>query len=204
MISLKSNQQEREIVPFGNHLGRLYSIVELGNLPIYNKPGETGRKVMFTWELPEEMRDFNGEEKPLVISFDYFISMYKTSQLRKAVEGIVGKLDDSDAEEFNLQGLLGKSCMVNVVHTASKANGRMYANVGSITPLPKAVKEVPPQINPSTFFSYGEFDNDVYNKLPAWVQRKMSESTEMKEKNGAAKSDDFSYPSDEPSDGIPF
>lgn len=203
MIDLKSDKKEFELIPEGNHLGRLYSIVELGSLPSYKNPGEFGRKVMFTFELPDEMRDFAGETKPMVISFDFFISMYKTSQLRKAVEGIAGKLSDEEADEFDLKSLLGRPCMVNVVHNVSASNGRTYANIASITPLPKAVKTVPEQVNPSVFFSYGDFDQDAYNSIPAWVQKKMAESQEMKAREKYGDENEFKYPErDTTPDGI--
>lgn len=200
MINLKNESKPRELTPEGNHIARLYSIIEVGTVPVAYKE-EPSRQVRFTWELPEEMREFNEEQKPMVIGNKYTASMYKEAKLRKVVEGMVGKLSDEEADEFDLHTILGKVCMLNVVHTVGK-NGKTYANVASAAPIPKAVKEVPEQINESVYLDYADFDQAVYEKLPEWIKKEMAESTEMKEKNGAAKSD-FEYPSNELSDS-PF
>lgn len=173
--------EERPILPEGNHLARLYSVVEIGTVPVAYRE-EPARQIRLTWELPEEIAEFDGVQKPLVIGNKYTASMYKESKLRKIVEGMSGKLDDKEADEFDLQTLLGKACMLNVVHTTGK-NGKTYANVASAAPLPKAIKEVPDQFNNSIWLDYGEgWNEEVYNSLPQWVRNEMGESQEMVEK----------------------
>lgn len=180
MINLKGEKTEREIVPEGNHIARLYSIIELGTVPVAYKE-EPVRQVRFTWELPEEMREFDEKQKPMVIGNAYTASMYKEAKLRKIVEGVVGKMTDAEADEFDLHSVIGKPCMLNVVHTLAK-NGKTYANVASAAPLPKAVKEVPEQINPSLYFDYADFEDATYEKIPQWIRNEMAESEEMKKR----------------------
>lgn len=184
MISLKSDTKPRELVPAENHIARLYSIVEVGTVPVAYKE-EPSRQVRLTWELPEEMREFNGENKPMVIGGKYTASMYKEAKLRKIVEGIVGKMTDEEADEFDLHTILGKACMLNVVHTVGK-NGKTYANVASAAPLPKAVKDIPTQFNDSVWFDYSEFDQVVFEKLPEWMRKEMMESEEYKNRGTMA------------------
>lgn len=186
--------EERPILPEGNHLARLYSVVEIGTVPVAYRE-EPARQIRLTWELPEETAEFDGVQKPLVIGNKYTASMYKESKLRKIVEGMTGKLDDKEADDFDLQTLLGKACMLNVVHTVGK-NGKTYANVASAAPLPKAIKEVPEQFNPSVWLDYQDgWSEEVYGKLPAWVQREMQESQEMVEKEpGYSKKDEAEDP----------
>lgn len=197
MINLNSEKKEYEAVPEGNHLGRLYQIIELGNVPSYKDPTDYGRQVRFTFELPEETRDFDGKQKPMVISNDYFVSTYPTSQMRKAIEGIRGKMKDEDFEEFNLKSLLGKFCMVNVFHKTSQTNGRTYANISALTPLPKAIKDLPEPFNKDVYLDYGEeWNQDVYDTLPSFLKEKMAKSLEMKARQGG-----YNYPTAE-SEGI--
>lgn len=187
MIDLKGEKTEREIVPEGNHIARLYSIIEIGTVPVAYQE-EPSRQVQLTWELPEEMRDFDGEQKPMVIGNAYTASTFRLAKLRGIIEGMVGKLSDQEADEFNLHDLQGKVCMLNVVHTVAK-NGKTYANVSGTSPLPKAVKDVPEALNAPLYFDYGDFDEATYARIPQWIKNKMAESKEMKERDGFSEKD---------------
>lgn len=174
--------KERELVPVGNHVARLYSIVEIGTVEgEYMGSVTHKRKIRLTWELPEEKREFDGVEKPLVIGKTFTISLFDGARLRPIVVGMLGGLTEEQEEEFNIKSLLGKPCMLQVSH--EEFNGRKYANVVSCAQLPKGMKAAP-QFNESQYLDYSEdgWNDEVYTKLPQFVKDKMGESAEMKRK----------------------
>lgn len=199
MIPFK-NDKPREIVPEGSYAARVYSIVQIGNVP-NTFPGSdypTVPKLRITWEL-DETREFEGVQKPLVIGAKYTISLGEKSNLRPIVEGILGKLDEEDIENFDMKSLLGKTCMVSILHKTSKT-GKEYALVASTAALPKKM-EAPAPFNEQVYLDYHEgWDDEVYSKLPQFIKDDMATSTEMKERGTKS---DFEYPSNDLSDS-PF
>lgn len=183
MIPLKNETKEREVVPAGNYVATLYSIVQIGMVKdSYMGEEKTLPKVMFTWEIPKLMRDFDGEQKPMVIGKEYTISWGEKANLRKVVTGMLGEMPDDDG--FDLKTLLGRACMLQVINGVGKESGRKYAAIGAVAQLPEEVT-APKQINPTTYLDYQEgWDDEVYTKLPQWIKDKMSESEEMKKRNG--------------------
>lgn len=198
MIPLKNESKEREIIPAGNYVAVLYSIVQIGTVPeSYMGEEKMLAKVRFTWEIPKLQREFDGVMKPMVIGDDYTISWGEKANLRKVVQGILGETPED--EGFDLKSLLGTACMLQVINGVGKASGRKYAAVGSVAQLPEEITP-PKQFNPSTYLDYQEgWDSEVYTALPQFIKEKMAPSQEMKARAGA------NYPGQEinPED-IPF
>lgn len=169
----------REIVPAGNHVARAYSMIEVGTVTEdYMGEPKTMKKVRIGFELPTEMRVFSEEkgEQPMVISNEYTLSMHEKAKLRAVLESWRGAaFTEKEAESFDITKLLGKPCMLNVVHKTT-ANGT-YANIGTIAPIPKGL-ECPPQINPMFVLSYDEWDQDKFESLPKFIKEKMETSQE--------------------------
>lgn len=200
MINFKTNDKPKELVPAGAHIATIYSIVQLGTMLGEYAGKETRKnKIRITWELPEEMRDFDGVQKPMVVGKTYTASLYEQSKLRPIVEGILGGLTDEQEADFTIESLIGKSCMIQLAH--AEYNGTKYADVVSCTQLPKSVK-APKQINPSVYLDYQEgWDEAVYANLPQWMKDKMAESEEMKSRSGF--SENMDYP-EGPTGVVPF
>ncbi len=185
-INFKGENKPKELVAAGAHIATIYSVVQLGTMSgeYMGKP-TSKNKIRITWELPEEMREFDGEMKPMVVGKTYTASLYEMAKLRPIVVGILGEIDE---ETFKIEDLIGKACMIQLAH--AEYNGNEYADVVSCTQLPKSVP-APKQINPSVYLDYQEGWNDaVYEKLPQWMKDKMGESAEMKKRNGSEQ--DFS------------
>jgi hypothetical protein len=181
MITAKNTQTKTyEPCPSGNHVGRAIQMVEIGSVN-YEWQGEkkTLHKVRITWELPLETKVFKEEngEQPYVLSKEYTLSMHEKSNLRKDLESWRGKpFTEAEAEAFDITKLMGAACMLNVVH--SSKDGNTYANIASITPIPKGIT-APPQVNPSFILSYDDFDFDKFNSLPTWLKEKMETTPEF-------------------------
>lgn len=191
-------------VPSGTYVARCYSMIQLGtHEEEYMGQKKELNKVRITWELPTELKVFKEgeEEKPYSISKEFTLSMYEKANLRKFLEGWRGKgFTDDEAEAFDITVLLGKVCMVSIIHKTSK-NGKVYADISSVTTIPKGLP-VPEQINESFEFSFENFDEAKLEKLPDWLKEKITSSQEY---NNLVSPQSVETPNEPPVDNdLPF
>lgn len=205
----KTDTKPRELVPEGNHVATLYNILYMGTIetPYINPDGTKKEqyKVRLTFELPEELREFerDGEtiKLPMVISKECTLSLYKGTQtavLRTIAHALIGQaLKDEEAESFDIDDLLGKSCMVEVTH--EEYDGNKYAKAVGFGSLPKGLK-APKQVNESKVVSVTDSPLDDLDELPDFIKKKIFSSKEYRARVGESKGDDIA---DDP-DAIPF
>ena len=191
-ILIKSkNENKREIVPSGTHIAICYSMIHIGTVE-WEWQGETKHsdKIRLSFELPNEMRDFGGEEKPMVISKEYTLSLHEKSNLRRDLEGWRGKsFTKEELNRFDVTNLLGKSCNVSIIHKNSKS-GNEFAQIGSISGISKGTK-CPEQINESFIFNYEDnFNAEWLEQQPDWIQDQIKGTDEYKSK---IKTDDIPF-----------
>lgn len=179
MITMQNDSKPRELPPAGAHVAILYSIIELGTMEgeYMGKP-TLKKKIRLNWELPEEIREYDGVQKPMVVGKTFTASLFEQSKFRPIVVGMLGGLTEEQEETFDVKSLLGRGCMVQIAH--DEYNGTKFANVVSVTQLPKSVK-LPKQFNPTKYLDYSDgWDDDIYDSLPQFIKDKMAESQEMK------------------------
>ena len=191
-ILIKSkNENKREIVPSGTHIAICYSMIHIGTVE-WEWQGETKHsdKIRLSFELPNEMRDFGGEEKPMAISKEYTLSLHEKSNLRRDLEGWRGKsFTKEELNRFDVTNLLGKSCNVSIIHKTSKS-GNEFAQIGSISGISKGTK-CPEQINESFIFNYEDnFNAEWLEQQPDWIQDQIKNTDEYKSK---IKTDDIPF-----------
>jgi hypothetical protein len=198
---ISDNSKEFKIAPAGLHMARLYSIIDLGHQAT-EWAGETKimHKVVFTWELHgdddagQPLKTDDG--KPLIVSKRYTVSLGDQARLRQDLESWSNKkMSPEERKNFDLKGLLGKFCMVNITHSE---DGK-YANISGISPVPSALRNVQPEgINPPLHFWLNEFDQAKYDALPKYYKEKIAESSEWR---GQKKAEPVK---DDMPDDIPF
>ena len=200
---------KRELVPAGNYPARCYSMIHIGTVE-ENIMGESKQlnKVRITWELPTELRVFKEEngEQPMVISQEFTLSMNEKSNLRKFLESWRGKgFSEDEAKSFDITKLLGKACMLSVIHKTT-AKGNTYANISGVAAMPKGM-ECAPQINPTFEFNFEEhFSNESLESFPDFIKDKIKSSEEYKALTMPGHTDIVSDAQivDESSDDLPF
>ena len=169
-----------EKAPEGMHIARCYKIVDCGTHlnPTF---GKEQRLAWVYWELPKTLMK-NGEYagKPFIIGKRYGLSHNEKSILRSDLESWYGKRFDTkaldDAGGFDLEKLVGRPAMVNVIHSE---DGK-YANVKSVNPLPDGI-ECPAPLNDVFVFSIADFDRAKFSKLSEKMQAFIMQSKEMSE-----------------------
>jgi hypothetical protein len=158
----------------GSHAARCYAVIDLGTQRTeYKGEVKFGHRVRISWEVcGERMAD----GRPMTISKEYKTSLHEKSKLREDLEGWRNKrFSEAELAGFEAKQLLGKTCMVSVIHT--ERDGKVYANIKSLAPLPKGM-EAPPAENEQLFFDLENFEHTVFEKLTKYTQASIEKSPE--------------------------
>jgi hypothetical protein len=152
------------------------------------------------WNEPKKYTDKDGKEVESVfsISKEMTFSMGKKSNLRPLVEGMVGRaLSDDEAFEFDLDTLLGQSCVLNIIHDKSKTTGNPYSKIASAMPLMKGMV-APEAVNQLRIIDVATSPEEDINFLYDKLRDKMKSSKEWLERSTrqAVEKDDW-YPTNE-------
>lgn len=202
---MKAPTQTRTLAPAGTFPARVYSIIYMGTIKGEYKGTPTeSYKVRISWELPTKTRVFKEGEpaKPFVVSKELTLSMGSKSSLRPLVEGMLGvSFTDDDAKSFDVDELLGQSCLISLAHKESP-NGK-YVAINSTAQLPEGMT-CPPPVNQPKILSYERFDKEYFASLPRFIQEKMEKTPEFIKMNGGKVQDELDMNETVSPDDIPF
>lgn len=130
----------------GTHQCVLVDVIDLG----YHNKEFQGKKKGFkqycslVWQIDEENPDTG---KPFEMSREFQVTMFAKGSLRILLEQWRGRsYTDVEAEAgVPLDKLYGANGLMQVEHKQSQSNpDRTYANIMSVTPLPKAMLQMKP------------------------------------------------------------
>lgn len=203
VILPKDESKDFELIPSGSHVGICYRVIDLGTQMIeYQGSRKQQRKIMLSWEFPEERMS---DDRPFSIHKRYTLSSSSKSTLRKDLEAWRGvAFSDADFGSFDIGVLLGKPCLLGIVHNTK--DGTTYANISSLMRLPKSMN-VPSLVNETIYFSLNEFKQAEFEKLSDNLKAIIARSPEYQELMGANKTDyhvNDSHDNGELNDDIPF
>lgn len=191
----KSAGKEFEPIAEGAYPSRIYQIIHIGTVSGYQ--GVMQNKVRITFEFPTELKVFKEEngEQPQVLSQDYTLSFHEKATLTKVINACDPKAlkvgDDGMLDEYDVEQLLGKSCLVTVTHKPGK-DGKIFANIGNCTVMPKGMT-CPEAINEPKVLNYDNFNEEMFASLPQFLQDKIKSSSEYQTmKNTLSKENDES------------
>lgn len=151
-MSLIAKNNQKEFVPLeaGTHLGRVCGIIHIGTLTD-NIQGKdvTRNRVQITFEIPDQLKE---DGKPHTISQEFTLSMHKQGNLLPFIESMLGRrLEGDETKEFDVFSLIGQPAMVNVIHSLPNAEGMVWANIKSVSTLPKNTQAPAKVIEPYKF-----------------------------------------------------
>lgn len=174
-LNISATPKTFELPAAGNHVARCYQVIDLGlQQTQHNGEQRTSPKVRIVWELPELLME---DGRPFTIAATYTLSLHEMSNLRRDLDSWRGRpFSPEELAQFDLFTIIGAAALVNVIH--NQVGDKTYANVGSITPLPKSM-ECPPAVNPTVQFSLDEYDEKVFQSLPDWLRNKINIPTEV-------------------------
>ena len=157
----------------GVYLGICIGAIDLGEQysELFKK---YSNKVLYVFEFPTETAEVDGKQEPRQLSKEFNISASKKASVRSFLSSWNGKnYSDEEFEEVELFDQLGKACMVNVVVSE---NGE-YSNIESVMPLLKGMP-VPESKTEPIKWDMDAWDDELFKKLPEWVQEKIKKSTQ--------------------------
>jgi hypothetical protein len=179
-------------VPAGVHIGRCYSLIDLGTQTTDGQYGiKAQHKIRIGWELFGEdenggplVVDVDGQQMPMTISKSYTVSLHEKARLRQDLSAWRGKdFSEDEAKAFDVSRLVGAYCMVNV--TTSETNGKTYSNVAGLTPLPAALKNSKPTpVHQNVMFNLDQPDMDLFATFHEKLQEAIKRSPEWAKATG--------------------
>ena len=161
----------------------LVGVVDLGEQynQYYNKYED---RILLIFELPDETVEIDGEQKPRWLSKEFNSSLDSKSNLSKFITNWRGMpfTDDELTHGYDMKVLLGNAGFLSVGLEEGK-DGKQYNRINGMSALPKKMP-VPITNNELLWFDMDEWNNDVFAKLPGWVQDRIKKSTQY-QKNHA-------------------
>ena len=185
MIVTGSNS-DFKIAPVGNHLARLYRVIDLGTqMREWEGKINMTRRVKFFWELHGEDEKGNplsmDDGRPMIQSREYTWSLHEKSALRQHLEAWRGlAFTDAELKGFDIKKVLGQFCMLTISHRAS--NGKNYADVKNVSSVPSIIKKagLPAGINSTMIFDLNAFDAVMFESLSEWIKTIIMKSSEYR------------------------
>ena len=154
----------------GVHNAVCYMVFDLGTHldPTF---GKRTHSALIGWEIPGERIEIekNGVKQnlPRDISKKYTLSLNEKANLRKDLQTWRGRVfTDQELTGFDIKNLLGKSCMIQVIH--KKSGEKIYANIAAIMPLMKGIPPMAPE-NPLRFYSIQDNRDVLPPDTPQWI-----------------------------------
>lgn len=184
-MSLKLKQKKRSIVPplsGGTYLATCIGVIDVGEQYNQNFNNYTD-KLMLLFEVAGETVDVDGEAKPRWLSIEYTASLNGKATLYKhLVSWLSREFTEEELDEngdgFDIASMLGMPCMLTVIVKEGK-NGA-YNRIENIAALPKGIP-APQTEGELLAYDIDERDEEVFQKLPEWIQTKIKKSTQFAE-----------------------
>lgn len=187
-LSETSKNTERQLPEAGATVGVLFSLVDLGTQKVsWDGEEKWTPKLRLAFELPDQVLEGevteNGKTtkvtKPMVVSMELTRSLGERATLRKHLETWRGQAFTSkELASFSLKNLLGKACLLTLVHKTSQA-GRNYCAIQGIAKLPKSMKAPAKTENAHVFYEIEQGECGQFGELPEWLQEKIRASKEL-------------------------
>lgn len=176
LMARQDENKDFEKCPQGNHIAVCFSVIDMG-MQDNNFQGKITqkRKVRISWEIPGQLMtegEFAGQ--PFSIAKTYTLSLSEKAILYKDLISWRGKaFTKEELAGFDLLAILGKACLVNVIHNVSDDGQKTYVNVAGVSQLPKGMG-APPIVNPIRKFSIDDQKPGDFEALPKWLQEKIN------------------------------
>lgn len=134
------------LVPAGTIQGVCFAVWGLGRQKIvWEGKEKILPKVMVAWETEERIAsddEWNGQR--FRIYKKYTLTMGEKGNLVKDLTVWRGKaFTEEEKKGFDIKNLVGANCLISIIH--NEAKGKTYANVNSVTALPKGMVKIEPE-----------------------------------------------------------
>lgn len=178
MILTSSTESTFTPCPAGTFLARCCRIIDLGTQTVeYQGEAKPTHKVLIQFEVidPDTFRDDGG---CYTVGKRYTASLHEKATLRRDLETWRGaKFTDAELQRFDLAGVLGKTCLLSVVHETK--GDRTFANIAGLVKPPKGMTGSEPS-EPLVHFDLAAPDWQVFDRLGDKLKQQIAASPEYK------------------------
>lgn len=206
-MSLKLSRKKASSIPpleGGTYMAVCVGVIDIGEQKneAYNK---YENKVILIFEIPSETVEVDGQQKPRWVSKTYTASLNEKSNLSKHLVSWRGRsFDEEELTNYDVSEVLGKTAMIQILCEQGETGS--YNVIAGVSGIPKGF---PPPEAQSELLMYDmdEPDEEMFGKLPEWIQERIRKSTEYQERHTGTKELDID--DDEPAEkpgkrGTPF
>jgi hypothetical protein len=190
-----SSKTKSDPVPAGTHHAVCYGVIAVGTQP--SEKFTPRQKIIVCFEIPSERITIKDQDLPRGISKRYTLSLNEKSNLRKDLQSWRGKpFTPTELDGFDVSKVIGSNCLISVLH--SDRAGAVYADITSISALPRQMASVRPENQPLYFNLIEAIDlakktgNTEVNwpsELPPWVHKVCEGANEYTAFKGAESAD---------------
>lgn len=176
----------------GVYMAVCVGVVDLGE-QYSEKFKSYSNKVKFCWALPSETIEIDGKQEERQLSKEFTFSVSKKGGLRSFLESWNSRTySDDEFAELDVFDQLGKPCQLQVVLNDTKE----YSNVANLMPLPKGM---PAPVSKTAVFVWDmdAWDDQAFEKLPAWTQEQIKKSTQYQKEHAPETSVEVKAPEQE-------
>ena len=181
----------------GVYMAVCVTVADLGD-QYSEKYKNTQRKVVFSFDIPSETVEVDGETRPRQLSKRCIFSVSKRGTLNKMLNAwLNANMSEQDLSELDLFDFAGKPCQIRVTVSEDGAHN----NVEDVMALPKGMP-APMTDTPIITYDIDEdgFSGDKWESLPGWM-RDAIEKSEQYQQNPPDKPLDMSADQAQPTTG---
>lgn len=168
--------KKANLIDPGYYHGICYGVIDLGT-QLNEKYKNWSARLMLLFELPEVMKDFDGERKPMAVSCSIPNLLTPRARLGKLLTGwFKRQFTPEEFNNFDLFRLLGQHANLQIVHTETGGS----VKVENILP--------PTHINAKRYNEFQKFtfceQEPIPGNIPSWIIERIMESKEWKALHG--------------------
>ena len=203
-VNDKGGGADFELLEAGTHAAVCTMIVDIG--PQETAWGEKD-KIKLRFEVPAERaswkdKEGNEHEGPMVIWGTYTASLNEKATLRQHLEAWRGvPFTEVERMGFHLKNILGKRCMISLIHKES--GGNTYANITSTSKLTKGMALTQPE-GELVSFDFDQYTQAHLGQLPEWLQKRVADGKALLAAQRGRAETPAQPSNDIDSDDIPF
>lgn len=150
MFEVKDNGQDFERPPVGTQRAVCIKVFDLGLQPGFQ--GVMTHKGVILWEIDSRMEKGEAAGKRFTVSKTYTASLNEKANLAKDLQSWRGRpFSEEEKKGFDLDKIVGKNCLLNLVETTTKA-GKTWIAIAAVMPPMKGmepmVQETPAEYVP--------------------------------------------------------
>lgn len=180
VIAYDKGGEDFKPCPAGNHAARVCEIIFIGTVHSeFKGVAKDSPQIKVGFEIPSELRE---DGTPFVVStMPITLSVNKKASFRKLAQGIMEFTPEME-KAFDTSMLLGKTCLINVIHTKSKKDANVvYANITGASPLPKGM-EVGDPVNTPVNFDVNTSPLTEIADFPEFIQNLITSTPEYRDR----------------------